>query len=564
MNPYCRRANTQAVLLAGRSGEVVVFTMGPPSAEDSLREMLACGATRAVHICDAALSGSDTLATSRTLAAAIQREGPFDLVLAGLNSVDADTGQVGPQIAELLSLPFAAGVRDLDVEGACFKARLETDNGYRWVEGPIPALMTTAERLCDPSKAPVADRSAVPADRIMRLTARDLGLEPHEIGFDGSPTRVGTVSSAVLIRRGYRATDAIDAVDMLESLGAFDTDRTHTMGRVPVTVPGGREVWCLIHSRFGNAERTLLGEAAALAAKVKGSVTAIVHGSEFEGALKFGQYGADQILLVSGNSEPEELVDAMTIAMRYRRPWAVLVAATRDGRAVAAAFAARHQWGLIGDAIRLELGEDDRLVAWKPALGGRLLAPITITSRVQVVTLRPGIAPARLPRSQGFASFERLEAPPAPRVRTLRIEKVDLGLDELLRARTVIGVGLGVDPSDYQLLEPLRVGLGDAPLAATRKVTDRGWMPRSRQVGITGQSIKPQLYVAIGTSGKLNHMIGVQGAHAVLAINADHGAAIFGEADVGLVRDYRTVLPELVEALNDRVSGSGGGRNVSG
>ena len=109
VNAYCRRANSKAVELAGSDGEVVVFTMGPPAAAGALREMIACGASRAVHLCDPAFAGSDTLATARALAAAISTEGPFDLVLCGLNSLDADTGQVGPEVAELLGLPFVAG-----------------------------------------------------------------------------------------------------------------------------------------------------------------------------------------------------------------------------------------------------------------------------------------------------------------------------------------------------------------------------------------------------------------------------------------------------------------------
>ncbi len=111
VNAYCRRANAKAVELAGPDGEVVVFTMGPPAADDALREMIACGATRGVHICDPDLAGSDTLVTSRVLCAAIHAEGPFDLVLCGLNSIDADTGQVPPQVAELLGLPFVAAAR---------------------------------------------------------------------------------------------------------------------------------------------------------------------------------------------------------------------------------------------------------------------------------------------------------------------------------------------------------------------------------------------------------------------------------------------------------------------
>ena len=112
----------------------------------------------------------------------------------------------------------------------------------------------------------------------------------------------------------------------------------------------------------------------------------------------------------------------------------------------------------------------------------------------------------------------------------------------------VIGVGRGVQPGDYDALEPLRALLG-AELGATRKVTDEGWLPRSRQVGITGRSIAPRLFVSVGASGKFNHTVGLRAAGTVLAINIDPGAPIFQAADVGIVADWRDALPLLVEEL---------------
>jgi len=105
-------------------------------------------------------------------------------------------------------------------------------------------------------------------------------------------------------------------------------------------------------------------------------------------------------------------------------------------------------------------------------------------------------------------------------------------------------VGTVVQPAEYPLLEPLVRTLG-AELAATRKVTDRGWMARGRQVGITGRSIAPRLYVAVGLSGKFNHMAGTRAAHQVLAINSDPAAPVFHHADVGIVADWREVVPLL-------------------
>jgi electron transfer flavoprotein alpha subunit len=124
----------------------------------------------------------------------------------------------------------------------------------------------------------------------------------------------------------------------------------------------------------------------------------------------------------------------------------------------------------------------------------------------------------------------------------------DDDLETLARAEVVVGVGTGVHPDEYSSLDPLLSVLG-AELGATRKVTDRGWLPRSRQVGITGRSIGPRLYVALGLSGKFNHVVGIRGAGAVLAINSDPDALVFGSADVGIVADWHEVVPLLSAAL---------------
>src|SRR5207248_10087747 len=170
LNPYCRRAVSKGVELAEATGGTsTVFTLGPPSAEDALREAIAWGVDDGVLVTDIAFAGSDTLATARALAAALVREGPFDLVLVGRNSVDADTGQVGPEIAELLDLPFVTGVRYLAIEGTRVDARCEHDDGWMQAEVELPAVLSCAERLTEPSKVDPPGRAAVSAERIPRL-----------------------------------------------------------------------------------------------------------------------------------------------------------------------------------------------------------------------------------------------------------------------------------------------------------------------------------------------------------------------------------------------------------
>ena len=570
VNAYCRRANAKAVELAGPDGEVVVFTMGPPAAADALREMIACGADRGVHLCDPAFAGSDTLATAVALAAALRREGPFDLVLAGLNSLDSDTGQVPVEVAELLGLPFAAGARDLEVDGRTFTARLETDDGYCTVTGDLPAALSTAERLCAPSKAPPEVYAEVPDDRIVRLSAADLDVPAEQLGAPGSPTSVGPIRVLTATRRALRAASVAHAVDLLEAFGAFsdEVDSGSDAAQEDDAAPGSavlleagtdgadaevgeRSVWCFFTEPGVGAE--LLGEAAELAAWISGTVTAVTTGANGASAAELGAAGADRLLVIESAPEPSEQADALAAAVAERLPWALLVEGTRSGRVVASIVAARCGWGLTGDAVGLEVSPDGRLVAWKPAFGGRLQVPILSRSPVQMATIRPGVLALRPPRVDApEPEVELLPAPAPARIRTVAVERDDDDTGELRRARTVVAVGVGVEPDGYPVIDELRAALGDAALGATRRVTDQGWVPRGRQIGVTGHAVAPRLLVAVGSSGRFNHTVGIRNAGVLMAVNSNPDAEIFDQVDVGLVGEWQTVVPELTAELEAR------------
>ncbi len=569
MNAYCRRAVSQAVALAAaHGGTCTVFTLGPPPAEDVLREAIAWATDRDVEmdgvlITDLAFAGSDTLATARALAAAVTHEGPFDLVLVGRNSVDADTGQVGPELAELLDLPFATGVRHLNVDLAAnvLHVRCEHDDGFVQADVQLPAVVSTAERLIDPCKVDPDGRAAVPAARIRRLTAADLGAGPW--GQAASPTAVGPVRVHAVARDqrvlgGPVEEQVREAAELLVARGALDPALDHALdiGTVPATQPGGPPggpvVAVVVEPDRAHVTQELLGAAASLAAALGGTTVAL--GATLPDGAILGSWGADAAITLAG--APIELVVEEDVAAAVatwaeaHTPWAVLAPSTAWGREVAARAAARLGAGLTGDAVGLEVGDDGRLVAWKPAFGGQLVAAIVATSPVQMATVRAGML-ARLAPRDAVAPVTTIAVTPRGRVRVLARDRED-DLDVLAEATAVVGVGTGVAPDEYDALQPLLDALG-AELAATRKVTDKGWLPRARQVGITGRTIAPRLYVAIGLSGKFNHMVGVRAAQTVLAINADPDALVFGTADVGIVGDWHDVVPILVKELT-RVS----------
>lgn len=561
MNPYCRRAVAGSVELAAtHGGSVTVITLGPESAQDVLREAIAWGTERGVPttgvlVSDPAFAGSDTLATARALAAVLRTLGPFDLVVMGRNSVDADTGQVPPELAELLDLPLLAGVRHWAIDDRVLDARCEHDDGWLQARVRLPAIVTTAERLTDPCKVGPSGRADVDPSTIERRRAADLGDGPW--GEAASPTRVGTPIAFTRTRGGARdatadlANQVERAVSVLLERGVVGAPH---VALDPPVVPGpvdldGPAVAAVVEPGREAAGRDLIVAAARLAARLGGHAAAVSFGTSTHGIGQgWGRWGAGRSIEVRNALTEEDAAAGLTAWAVDAQPWAILAPSTCWGREVAGRTAAALGAGLTGDAISLEVDPDHRLIAMKSAFGGAWTVPITCSSAVQMATVRAGVldpATARpvfaAPRVAHIGVAERGRIDVLARTR-------DDDVDLLAEARRVVGIGRGVDPADYPALAPLTEVLG-AELAATRKVTDAGWLPRARQLGITGRSIAPDLHVAIGTSGRFNHAIGYTRAHTVLAIDADPGAPVFDTADIGIVGDWREVLPVLVPAL---------------
>jgi electron transfer flavoprotein alpha subunit len=556
LNPYCRRAVSKGVELVKEfGGSATVLTLGPPAAEDSLREAIAWGADRGVLVTDPAFAGSDTLATARALAAALELTGPFDLVLVGRNSVDADTGQVGPAVAELLGLPFVGGVKRLEINELKIAAGCEQDDRVVEIETSLPAVLSCAERLCEPAKVAPEGRAAVAAHLIERVSAADLGPGPW--GQAGSPTTVGDLrvfddSRACIRLEGPPSHQVRDAIRMLSEAGVLGprVQEARQAGLPDNWARGECVIAVLVEPGRPRVAWELLGAAARLAHERAGTVVAIaVRGPQEQAPPddeELAQRGADELVVLRGALTEADVATGLARWAADAKPWAVLVAGTMWGREVASRAAARLGAGLVGDAVELSV-DGDRLVAWKPAFGGKIMAAIRSSSPSQLVTVRPGVIGLSAPRGAGSLPIKVVPVVGDPRTRIVS-SVIEDEMDELSAAARVIGVGRGVAPDEYVQLDPLRRVLG-AELAATRKVTDVGWMPHARQVGITGRSIAPQLYIAIGMSGKFNHMMGVRRSTRILAINSDPEAAIFGCADIGIVGDWREVLPVLAASL---------------
>ena len=558
LNPYCQRAVSKGVELAQQTaGTCTIISLGPPPAEDVIRWGIAWGADNGILISDPAFAGSDTLATARALAAVVKKEGPFDLILVGKNSVDADTGQVGPELAELLDYPFASAVRKMELNNELLQLGCEHDDSWVDIEVSLPAVLSTAERLCDPAKVPPEARQAVAADRVKTLTAADLahiadfGQGPW--GQEGSPTWVGETKVLEVARQtrmldGTLADQIDQAVAIIKERGALEKARRAEVGCVapPVDNPAATVVVLMEPDRPGSS-RELLGAASHIAERMSASVLAVQVGEENETApQELYAWGADQLVVLNGVAVEEDIAHGVSGLCEANPPWCILAPSTSWGREVSSRIAARLDAGLTGDAVQLDV-EDDKLVSWKPAFGGRLVAAIRASSAVQMATVRPGVLSRLTPREQQLPQIEKRHVEPRSRLRVLARQQNDQ-LDNLALASRVVGIGQGIPPERYTDLDPL-LHLLDAEIAVTRKVTDKGWMPHARQVGITGRSISPNLYIALAIGGKFNHSCGIQSSGTILAINSDPEAPIFGYADIGIVADWSESVPLLVKAF---------------
>lgn len=544
LNPHCRRAVAQACLLASEhGGAVTAITLGAPAAAEILREAVAWGADDGILVSDPAFAGSDTYATASALYAALGATGEYDLVLLGRSSIDSDTGQVGPAVAELLGWPFLHSVRKVVFQGRQLRVESQLDDGALTAVADLPAVASCAERLCEPAKIGAEERRRVDESRIRVVAAADLGTGPW--GSTGSLTTVGASRPTASGRQGLILSGSVLSQVVRATVELVDRRALGWDGDVlTATVDKPRETGHLIavvaEPELDGVTRELLGEAARLGGPVVCLDAAGLPDRELS------TWGADAIVDLTSGSRPDEVATTAAAWSEGAGPWAVLVPGTAWGREMAARMATRTRSGLTGDAVELEVS-DGRLIGWKSAFSGGLVVAVTATSPIQMVTVRPGVLGSRSPRRP--RAITRTACAPVRRsLVTVTSNIRDDDVAALDRARTVVGVGMGVPATSYGHLRPLLAALG-AELAATRKVTDRGWLPHARQVGITGRAIAPRLYVAIGLSGKFNHMAGVQRAGTVLAVNADPSARVFGSADIGIVGDWEEVVPLLAASI---------------
>lgn len=324
-----------------------------------------------------------------------------------------------------------------------------------------------------------------------------------------------------------------------------------------------------VDNKIDNIAFELLGKAKDLAADLETKeVTAVLLGDGVTGlADELAEYGADRVIVVDDPELKEYRTEPYTIALtevinKYK-PEIMLVGATAIGRDLGPRVSARVATGLTADCTVLEIGEfkargdkeprQGQLLMTRPAFGGNTIATIACPNhRPQMATVRPGVMQKkdRVAGAKAEVIVEKVDLTPNNKfVEILEVVKSVATTVDIAEAKILVSGGRGVgSPENFAMLDDLAAAIGGT-VSCSRAVVDNGWKPKDLQVGQTGKTVRPNVYFAIGISGAIQHVAGMEESDIIIAINKDPDAPIFDVADYGIVGDALKIVPKLTEAI---------------
>lgn len=315
-------------------------------------------------------------------------------------------------------------------------------------------------------------------------------------------------------------------------------------------------VLAVLEQRGGVLKQVALEALAAarqLADPSGGSVDALVLGPTGMDVSELGKFGADQVIVGEGDGlslyQPDYYAAATVKQAQSGAYGAVLMAATAMGKDLGPRVASRLDCPLAADVTALEAGEG--MTVSRPVYSGKAVYRLEITKSPCVISVRPNVfQPSENARDATTVNV----TPPDGEVlsRTLEIKEPDKARLDVAEALIVVSGGRGLkEPENFTLVEDLADALGNAAVGASRAVVDAGWRPHADQVGQTGKTVSPQLYVAIGISGAIQHLAGMRTSKVIVAINKDKDAPIFKIADYGIVGDLFEIVPRLTQEIKN-------------
>ncbi len=597
LDNVCNELDRQALAFAlgmreKQPGTVVSLSMGPPFAEEVLRYALSVGADTGVLLTDRKLGGADTPATAYPLAEAIRKieKDIFGgdrnyVVVCGMQSIDGDTAQVPPQVAEELGIVHIAYATSFAFNNGHLHLQRITRRGTETVRPLSYPCMVTVTQWTQPPNASFSRTRWAYSQKIHQWNAADINANDSRIGLSGSKTNVVRIFSPreASQRNCVFEKDIPKLAKMIKEAYIGKSGATEKKEqKAKYHLPEGKkpdyqgEVWVYAEQEDGEinpATFELLGKATELAGSLNEKVGAVLVGKGIKKlAGELLAYGADHVYLAEhdllAKFLPLPYSRAITELIAKYKPQMMLFSATPIGRELGPRVAYRSGSGLTADCTGLDIVDVKRgdkehtaiLQQTRPALGGNIMASIvTQNSMVQMSTARPGVMQALTPdykRRGEVIEYTSNITPSDLGAAIVSAEFVPL-TSEIREAVVIVcgGVGCktkeGFDRYIYPLADSLSKFLGEkAMVGATRLAVEAGFTDRSHQIGQTGQTVKPRLYLGVAISGAVQHLTGMQNSDIIVAINKDPGARIFKVADFGIVGNLEEVVPELIKALD--------------
>ena len=321
---------------------------------------------------------------------------------------------------------------------------------------------------------------------------------------------------------------------------------------------------------ISNIAYELIGKGKELAKDLGVEVTAVLVGSDVKGlADQLAEYGADKVIVVDDPElkeyRTEPYTHAIASVIKEFKPEIFLIGATAIGRDLGPRVCARIHTGLTADCTKLDIGDfpmnpvpgretkHNQLLMTRPAFGGNTIATIACPDfRPQMATVRPGVmqkAPKEAGKKAVVTEFNPGFTKNNKYVDILEVVKAVSNTVDIMDAKILVSGGRGVgSPENFKILDDLAEAIGGT-VSCSRAVVDAGWKPKDLQVGQTGKTVRPNVYFAIGISGAIQHVAGMEDSDLIIAINKNNTAPIFEIADVGIVGDCTAIIPKLTEAL---------------
>jgi electron transfer flavoprotein alpha subunit len=577
---------------------LIVCSMGPKSFETALRTAISMGYDEAYLLSDRKLGGSDTYATGLAISTMLKHLGfskdskdPF-IILAGRQTSDGDTAHVPSQVAENIGIPQATFVESVKADGdGKVIARRIIEGGYQILKLPIPCVISLTPTGIPPRKPSLSGAIKARTLNITTFGIDDIGLGTEKIGINGSPTIVVKVVNIVSERPPITMSEGHNEASLVDSLianlkkGGNVLEKKEKTAKKEIERPDFPEkdyrngakgiiTWAEVtNGKISRPSLELLTPARNLATQLGNStkVLTLVIGKNVQPlAQTLIEHGSDEVILVENDKLEEYLVlpfsSIFAQVIKERKPEIALFAATTSGRELAPRIGMKTDSGVTADCTGLEIGEyiDKKekviytpiLESRRPTYGESKLATILGFVCPQISTARAGTfeVPQRVEGRKGIvSSFNPVLNDKDFVVEIIKTVRGEGGLQNLFDADIIISGGRGTTSDNLGLIKALAEALKsqgiNAEWACSRPVVDEGIVEYARQIGQTGKTIRPKVYVAVGVSGAIQHLAGMKESEKIIAIDHNPKAHIFHNADFGIVGEYTDIIPELIERV---------------